>query len=113
MRSGAKTKGGDGLQLSAKKYRIDLIQLLLDKEADIDDIGFEYRTTEAIVDETGSALHYAIDGVSVERGNEALAQERCKCQLKDAKGRTAAEKAWQKGEDNLARILEATSLVTT
>lgn len=108
LSSGADVKGSDALQTSAKKNRVDLIQVLLDHGADIDEIGFEYCATESIADEAGSALHYAVDGGSVE-AIELLLKKGANAGIKDTKGRTAAERGAEKGSDVALEVLQVFS----
>ena len=108
LSSGADVKGSDALQTSAKKNRVDLMQALLNNGADIDEIGFEYCATELIADEAGSALHYAVDGGSVD-AMELLLKEGANAGTKDAKGRTAAERGAEKGSDVALKVLQVFS----
>ena len=108
LSSGADVKGSDALQTSAKKNRIDLIQVLLDNGADIDEIGFEHCLTQSIADDAGSALHYAVDGGSVD-AIELLPRKGANAGMKDAKGRTAAERGAEKGSDAALKALKVFS----
>lgn len=105
LTSGADMKGSDALQTSAKKNRVDMIQILLKNGADIDEIGFENCVTDSIADDAGSALHYAVDGGSLE-AIELLLKEGANAGMKDTKGRTAAERAVENGCDAALKILQ-------
>ena len=112
LRSGVDTNSSDALQTSARKNRVDLMKVLLDNGADIDGIGFEYCVTDWLADEAGSALHFAVDGDSVE-AVELLLMKGANTDLKDAKGRTAVERAIDKGNDAAARVLRAVSITAS
>ena len=112
LKAGAEIKGSDALQTSAKKNRVDLLQVLLEKGADVDEIGFEYCATEWMADDAGSALHYAVDSGGVE-AIELLLKKGANAETKDAKGRTAAERAAEKGSEASLRALHAVSTSTT
>ena len=110
LKSGAEIKGSDALQVSAKYNRVDLIKLLLEHGADIDEIGFKYYRSGWYSDLKGSsALHLAVDDGSVE-AIKFLLKEGANATLKDGKGRTAAERGAEKGSDAALRVLQAVSI---
>jgi len=79
---------------------------LLDKEANTDERGFKYCVIELIVDEAGNTLHYAVDGGSME-AIKALLKGDAKPRMKDVKGRTAEERATQKLNDAIMKVMQA------
>ena len=110
--SGADVKGSDALQTSAKKNRVDLIEILLKNGADINEIGFENCVTDWIADESGSALHYAVDGGSVE-AIALLFKKGANVGMKDTKGRTAAERGAENGSSDALTVLQAMSTTSS
>lgn len=88
------------------------MEMLLKNGADIDEIGFENCVTDWIADDTGSALHYAVDGGSVE-AIELLLKKGVNAGMKDAKEMTAAERGAEKGSDVAVRVLQAASTTSS
>ncbi len=78
--------------------------MLLDKGADINAIGFEYCAVEVRAEEAGSALHFAVDGVNTDV-LELLLEKGTDASFKDVKGRTAVERAGERGNEEVKQAL--------
>ena len=92
------------LHTAAERGRADLVRLLLGRGTDIDAPGFEYCAVESRADELGSALHFAVDGSSVEIV-ELFLEHGADAGFKDVEGTTAVQRAKEKGMERIIQIL--------
>lgn len=92
LRAGATMQGSDALQVAAMTRRIDVLCRLLNRGADINEIGFEYAAVERLADIAGTALHFAADNGS-EEAIQMLLERGADRQRRDVQGRTALNRA--------------------
>jgi ankyrin repeat protein len=60
IRHGANVKGSGAIVMAAEEGRLDMVKLLLDQGADINEIGIENPTDPRSKEDMGSALHRAV-----------------------------------------------------
>ena len=92
------------MHTAAERGRANLARLLLGRGTDIDALGFEYCAVDSRADEAGSALHFAVDGSSVEIV-ELFLEHGADAGFKDVKGTTAVQRAKEKGMERIIQIL--------
>lgn len=73
--------------MAAEEGKLDMVRLLLDKGADINEIGIEHPTDPRFKEDMGSALHRAVEGEH-EEVVEFLLDQGADANLKDVMGRT-------------------------
>lgn len=100
----AQVKGSGTIVMAAEEGKSDMVKLLLDKGADIDEIGIEHPTDPRFLEDMGSALHRPVVG-----GHEAvvkfLVEKGANVNLKDVMGRTPLALAQAKGNGAIVELL--------
>ncbi len=101
---GARVKGSGAIVMAAEEGKLDMVTFLLDKGADIDEIGIEHPTDPRFREDMGSALHRAVVG-----GHEAvvkfLVDKGADVNLKDVMGRTPLALAQARGNSAIVELL--------
>jgi hypothetical protein len=105
---GAHVDGSDALHTAAEKGRGDMVGFLLGRGADVNGVGFEYCVSDSKSGEAGTALHFAVDGGSVGVAR-VLVEKGADVRIRDVRGRTAMERAREKGMDGVRLYLEELS----
>ena len=106
LQAGATVRGSDALHVAAMKGRVDVLRrLLLADGVDVNEIGFEYCAEERLAQAAGSALHFAVDGGSVEAVRLLLANGADR-ELKDVQGRAPIGRAKRTGDKGIIALLE-------
>lgn len=111
LASGARMEGSDVLQTAAESARVTLVKLLLEKGADVNSIGFEYAVQDQRADEAGGALHFAADAGSVDVVKLLLDND-ADVGLRDVRGRTARERAVEKGKADVVLVLDGLGIAS-
>ena len=105
IQHGAHVKGSGALIMAAEEGKLDVVGLLLDKGADINEIGIEHPTDPRFKEDMGSALHRAIFGNHQEVVTFLLdrgADEN----LKDVMGRTPLALAEAGGNNSIIKLFK-------
>ncbi|KAL9130677.1 MAG: hypothetical protein Q9217_001204 [Psora testacea] len=98
---GAQVKGSGAIVMAAEEGKLDMVKLLLNKGADIDEIGIEHPTDPRFKEDMGGALHRAVEG-GHERVVKFLIENGADVNLKDVMGRTPL--ALAQGKKNAAIV---------
>lgn len=98
---GAHVKGSGAIVMAAEEGKLDMVKLLLDKGADINEIGIEHPTDPRYKEDMGSALHRAVVGEH-EEVVKFLMDNGADVNLKDVMGRTPL--ALAQGKNNTAIV---------
>lgn len=89
--------------MAAEEGKMEMVKLLLDEGADINEIGIEHPTDPRFREDMGTALHRA-----VERGQEEvvgfLLERGADAGLKDPMGRTPVDLAKGKGNEKILKF---------
>lgn len=105
---GAVLNSSDALHTAAEKGTYNMVKFLIGKGADVNVVGFEYCVSNSKADEAGTALHFAVDGNSTEVA-KILLENGADVAIRDVEGRTALERAIEKGMDDIRRYLDEAS----
>lgn len=103
---GALLNGSGALVLAAEAGRLDLVKFLLERGADIDEIGLEDHADDRETAEMGSALHKAVTEGHVDVVTFLL-DHGANINLQDYRGRTPLKRAEERGDETWIRLLEA------
>lgn len=107
IKHGARVKGSGAIVMAAEEGKMEMVKMLLDEGADINEIGIEHPTDPRFKDDMGSALHRAVEG-----GHEAmvtfLLERGADVSLRDPIGRTPADLAGAKRNQGIKEILSET-----
>ena len=102
---GARVNGSGAIVMAAEDGKMEMVKLLLNEGADINEIGIEHPTDPRFREDMGTALHRA-----VERGQEEvvgfLLERGADAGLKDPMGRTPADLAKGKGNEKILKSLK-------
>lgn len=104
MSTARRLKGSGAIVTAAGEGKLDMVKLLLDKSADIDEIGIEHPTDPRFQGDMGSALHKAVAG-GYEAVVEFLIENGADVNLKDVMGRTPLALAQGKGNSVIVELL--------
>lgn len=104
LRARATVRGSGALHVAAVKGRVGTLRRLLENGANVNEIGFKYAAMKSFAEKAGSGLHFAVDG-GREEVVRLLLESGADRQLRDAKGRTALERAREKGIDGIIALL--------
>ena len=102
---GADLNSSDALHTAAEKGRHDMVRFLIGKGANVNVIGFEYCLSDSKSNEAGTALHFAVDANNTEVA-KLLIENGADVTIRDVKGRTALERANEKGMDDVRLYLD-------
>jgi ankyrin repeat protein len=105
IRYGARVKGSGAIVMAAEEGKLDVVRLLLDKGADINEIGIEHPTDPRFQEDMGSALHRAVEG-GHEEVVRFLLDQGADVNLKDVIGRTPLALAETKQNDGIIAVLK-------
>lgn len=105
---GADLNSSDALHTAAEKGRYEMVKFLIGKGANVNEVGFEYCLSDSKYDEAGTALHFAVDANNTEVA-KLLLENGADVAIRDAKGRTAMERATEKGMDDIRLYLDKAS----
>ena len=106
LENGAELKGSDALQAAAERGRVDMVELLLDRGAQIDEIGFvDAIGSEARMENAGSALHLAGEKGHMEVV-KMLLRRGADPHVRDGQGRTPLERAKGAGEQAIVALFQ-------
>ncbi|KAL9636306.1 MAG: hypothetical protein Q9164_002907 [Protoblastenia rupestris] len=103
---GAKIKRSGALVIAAGEGKMKMVEFLLEKGPDIDEIGIKHPTDDWYEEDMGSALHKAIDGGHEEVGR-FLKDEGADVSLKDIMGRTSLILAQAKQDEKMVELLKS------
>lgn len=105
LQHGAKMEGSGAIVLAAEEGKLDMVKFLLDKGADIDEIGLNDFGDDRVTEEGGSALHKA---VTKECGEVVryLLDKGAVVNLLDIKGRTPLMRARENESDTITELLK-------
>ena len=104
--NGVRLNGSDGLQAAAERGRIDMVELLLDRGAPIDEIGFAGAAGSEVKRENArSALHLAAEKGHIEIV-KLLLERGADPHVRDLQGRTPLERAKGGGEQAVVALLQ-------
>jgi len=103
--SGADLNNSDALHTAAERGRHAMVKFLLEKGADPNAIGFEYCLSDSKADEAGTALHFAVDANDTAVA-KLLIESGADIAVRDVKGRTARERATEKGMEDVRLYLD-------
>lgn len=105
LQHGARMEGSGAIVIAAEKGRINMVKFLLEKGADIDEIGLMDFMIGRAADDGGSALHKAVtekrQGVV-----RYLLEKGANVNLMDIKDRTPLMRARENGSDTITNLLE-------
>lgn len=101
---GADLNSSDALHTAAEKGRYETVKFLIGKGANVNAVGFEYCIGGNKYDEAGTALHFAVDANNTEIA-KLLLENGADVAIRDVKGRTAIERATEKGMDDIRLYL--------
>ena len=101
---GAFLNSSDALHTAALKGRYEMVNYLIGKGADVNVVGFEYCLSDSKADEAGTPLHFAVDANNTEVA-KLLLENGADVAIRDVKGRTAMERATEKGTDDIKLYL--------
>ena len=104
-RGGAQVKGSGAIVMAAEEGKLDMVKLLLDKGADVNEVGIEHPTDPRFHEDVGSALHRAVWAGKGEMVRFLLGVEGVDLTLKDGLGRTAMQIAEEGGDIKIAELL--------
>ncbi|KAK3167662.1 hypothetical protein OEA41_010789 [Lepraria neglecta] len=111
VENGAHVRGSGAIVMAAEEGKLKMVKFLLEKGADIDEIGIEHPTDERYGEDMGSALHRAVNGghrdvvkFLIERGADVG--------LKDVIRRTPMDLAKARNDEELEKVLEEAGAVT-
>lgn len=104
-RGGATVKGSGAIVMAAEEGKLDMVQLLLEKGADVNEVGIEHPTDPRYHEDVGSALHRAVWGKKEEVVRFLLGVEGVDLRLKDGLGRTAMQLAEEGGDKEIIEML--------
>lgn len=100
----ARVMGSGAIVMAAQQGKMEMLKMLLNEGADINEIGIEHPTDPRFKADMGSALHRAVEG-----GHEAivkfLLESGANARLKDPMGRTPAALATEKGNERIVEML--------
>ena len=102
---GADVDGSDALHTAAEKGRLQMLEFLIRKGANVNTVGFQYSLSDSKSSEAGTALHFAVDGNNVEAA-KVLVESGVDITVRDVKGRTALDRAIEKGKDDIKLYLD-------
>lgn len=102
---GADLNGSDALHTAAERGRHAMVKFLLEKGADQNAIGFEYCLSDSKADEAGTALHFAVDANDTAVA-KLLIESGADVAMRDVKGRTASERATEKGMEEIRLYID-------
>ncbi|KAI0132942.1 ankyrin repeat-containing domain protein [Xylariales sp. AK1849] len=105
IQHGAWVKGSGAIVLAADAGHTDMVQLLLAKDADVNEVGLEDPQDPETSSETGSALHKAIANGHIDTAL-FLIREGADKDLKDGRGQTARDLAAQSQQIVLLQELD-------
>ena len=106
LENGARLEGSDGLQAAAERGRVDMVELLLDRGAPINEIGFvDAIGNETKMENAGSALHLAAEKGQIEVV-KLLLERGADPHVRDEQGRTPVERAKGAGEQAIVALLQ-------
>ena len=91
--------------MAAEEGKLTMLKFLLDKGADIDEMGIEHPTDERYKEDVGSALHRAVEG----RHKDIvrfLIEKGANVNLRDIMGRTPLMLARAKKDGELVELLK-------
>lgn len=104
IKHGAHAKGSGAIVMAAETGKMEMLKMLLNEGADIDEVGIEHPTDPRFKEDMGSALHRAVAG-----GHEAVVRfclERgADTRLRDPMGRTPVALAREKGVQKILEIV--------
>lgn len=102
---GSELDASDTLHTAAEKGRYQMVEFLIGKGADVNVVGFEYCISDSKANEAGTALHFAVDANSVDVA-KLLLENGADMKIRDVEGRSAMERATEKGMDDVGLYLE-------
>lgn len=106
LSAGAAVQRSDAPHVAARRGRVDVLRRLLDRGADVNEIGFEYAAVQEFAEMAGGVLHFGVDGGS-EEAVRLLLDRGADRQLRDAQARTALERARERGFGSGVALLES------
>ncbi|KAI4137471.1 MAG: hypothetical protein L6R39_007265 [Caloplaca ligustica] len=105
LAAGATIKESDALHIAVMEGKKDVVKLLVEKGADVNEMGFEYRLDNSLADRAGMPLHFAVDSGKVDMVKLLLDMGAEKC-LKDVQDRTPLERAREKGDEEIITLMK-------
>lgn len=105
LQHGAKMEGSGAIVLAAEEGKLDMVKFLLEKGADIDEIGLKDFGDDGVTEEGGSALHKAVT-VECEDVARYLLDKGADVNLLDIKGRTPLIRARENKSDTITNLLK-------
>lgn len=105
LQHGAKMEGSGAIVLAAEEGKLDMVKFLLEKGAEIDEIGLKDFGDDAVTEEGGSALHKAVT-VECEDVVRYLLDKGADVNLLDIKGRTPLMRARENKSDTITNLLK-------
>ncbi len=105
LENGSILKGSGALAAAAKAGKLDMLEFLLEKGADIDELGIHHPSDRRCDKDDGSALHQAVRNGHDELVPFLLAKG-ADVNLKDVMGRTPLAFAKAKGNEKLVSMLK-------
>ncbi|KAL9099816.1 MAG: hypothetical protein Q9163_004739 [Psora crenata] len=109
---GARVQGSGAIVMAAEEGNLNMVEMLLDKGADIDEIGIEHPTDEMYREDMGSALHRAVNG-SHRDVVRFLIEKGANVHLKDVLGRTPLDLALARKNNDIVKMLEASGATSS
>lgn len=104
-RGGATVKGSGAIVMAAEEGKLDMVQFLLERGADVNEIGIEHPTDPRYQEDVGTALHRAVWGGWVEVVRFLLGVDGVDLKLKDGVGRTVMQIAEEGGNVEILEML--------
>lgn len=106
LEHGATLRGSGAIVLAAEAGKKEMVEFLLGKGADVDEMGVEHPTDPRETEEMGSALHKAAEAGHREVV-ELLLESGADVNLKDVQGRTPLARARESNREGIVRLLES------
>lgn len=105
IQHGAHVNRSGAIVMAAEDGKLDMVRSLLDKGADINEIGIEHPTDPRFKEDMGSALHRAVEG-GHEEVVKFLLHQGADANLKDVMGRTPLALAEAKRNSGIMGLLK-------
>ncbi|KAG7006054.1 hypothetical protein G7Y79_00016g040390 [Physcia stellaris] len=108
----ARVKGSGAIVMAAEEGKFEVVEYLLDRGADINEMGIEHPTDPRYKEDVGSALHRAVNAGHRDVV-EYLIKQGASLNLKDEMGRTPLDLARTRKDESIEELLNGDGAVLT
>lgn len=104
-RGGATVRGSGAIIMAAEEGKLDMLKFLLERGADVNEVGIEHPTDPRFQEDVGTALHRAVWAGKGDVARFLLGVEGVDLGLKDGLGRTVVQIAEEGGDREIVEMV--------